>query len=279
MAVFIAFSLFTNQGPGTKKGTEYRDIAPGVAQGRTEIVHKIDMAGIDEIIKKSVSAHMIQAKGEILASIESKWQSRENESGNNVTKYGTKKKELFWEDAGGNRIPIGVAIYSPKKEAEGKAPWLAKTYQIDYTTQIVRSKDYDGGIHNTVSLWASVPHRKGYENVKLRLNIKNAQFQELQNHPYRWSFWNPTLSLGLFSTLDGPGFAGKFNFINYGYEKQLPVYQFFSPTFLLETNRYTFGLEFGSINVGEYLPLIKDLHIGAGIDIDKKPFLTLTSVF
>jgi len=281
MAAFIAFSLFTDQGAGTKHGTDFQNIAPGVVQGRTEIVHKIDMAGIDEIIAKSVNSHMIKARGEIKATIDAKWQERSNEGGTNVEKYGVKKKELYWQDETGARLPIGVALYSPNKDAKGIDPWLSKTYQIDYTAQIVRSEDYDGGVHNTVSVWASSPSRKGYEDVKLRLNIKDAQFQELQDKPLVWSWWNPTVSLGAYTAIPAEyGIIGKFNFMNYGYEKQLPVFQILSPTFMLTApSSYNVGLEIGSVNLGEYLPLIKDLHLGAGITLDKKPFATLTSVF
>jgi len=288
LIIFVGWNQYNQSTPATGllHSTEAHQIASGVAQGKTNVVTSIDTEKLTTAISMAVANQMIKSRANIISEVKGSWSNRKNEQSTNVKKYKTKKKTIEWVDeATGQKMPIGVAIYSPKKDAVGRDPWIAKAYNLKFKTEVVRSIDKNGGVHNTVALSAHPANLKGYTGVDfpLDINLDETVFTEVQNHKYDWSLWNPTLSMGLdarvgIGALDY-GFLLKFNFINYGYATQLPVWQFVSPVLMVNGNNTDAGLEFVSYNLGEVLPIIKDLHIGAGIEINKKAFLSFTTVF
>lgn len=287
LIAFVGWTQFQqHQATGPLHGTEAHQIATGVAQGKTQLVSSIDTEKLNKAIADAVATQMVKARADIISEVKGAWSSRSNEHSVNVDKYKTKKKTLQWEADDGQVMPIGVAIYSPKKDEAGKDPWIAKAYNLKFKTQVVRSIDRDGGVHNTVALSAQPKNLKGYTGVDfpIKVNLNETLFTEVQEKKYEWALWNPTLSLGLNTRWDSTngvdyGFLGKFNFINYGYASQLPVWQLASPVVIMNGNTVDIGLEIVSYNLGEALPVIKDLHLGVGIEWNKLPFLSLTSVF
>jgi len=282
LLVFAGFAYYTSSHNTTQlHGTTAHKISEGVAQGTTKIVHSISKTEIDARIAAEVSKQVIKAKAEIYAQVKGNWAGKNNEHSKLVDRYKTKKKTLEWKDGTtGETMPIGVAIYSPKHDR-----WTAKAYNLKFKTQIVRTIDKDGGVHNTVALSAKPAHLKGWENKNFPINmdLNQSVFTEVENSIYFWSWWNPTLSLGGVSLIGPNGFRTgaflKFNFMNYGYKSQLPVWQVLSPSLILSNSNLIFGIEFISYNLGEILPVIKDLHIGAGIDTNKDVIFSIASVF
>jgi len=282
---FAWTTYFNGATPVSEHGTGAHRIVSGASQGETNVVSAVDNKTLSMAIAAEVKTEMVKARAEILSEVKGAWSSRKNETGKNVKKYGVKKKQLKWVDgATGKEMPIGVTLYSPKKDEAGKDPWVSKAYDIEFKTEVVRSIDRTGGIHNRVALSAHPKNLKGYSDKDFPINIdlKNTKFLEVQNKKYAWSWWNPTLSMGLATSYKNKtnySYMLKYNFLNYGYSDQLPIWQFLSPTAFLNSNHFSYGLEVASYNVGEILPVIKDLHVGVGITKDKEAFVGITSVF
>jgi len=278
---FAWTTYFNVATPTIKHGTGAHRIVSGASQGETNVVSAVDNKTLPMAIAADVKSETVKAHANIVSDVNGNWSSRKNEAGINVKKYGVKKKQLKWVDkATGKEMPIGVTLYSPKKDAAGKDPWVSKAYDMEFKTEVVRSIDRTGGIHNRVAVSAHPKNLKGYSDKDFPINIdlKNTKFIEVQNKKYAWSWWNPTLSMGLAASTNY-SYMLKYNFLNYGYSDQLPVWQFLSPTAFLNSNHFSYGLEIASYNVGEIVPVIEDLHVGVGVTKDKEAFMSITSVF
>jgi len=272
----LGYTVYSTNQKIERIQSNYKQLESNVVEATTKTVEKIILSDIVPSIRKALKG-TVTGKGNVSSKQKHTVQTRQSTNSKAADKYGAKEKELYWKNDDGQKLPIGVAIYRPNKDS-----WLARTYEMRFNTNIVISEEYDGTYHTYVETYASVPHRKGYENTKYKLKIDDAQFEFVKPRTLTFSFWNPTLSLGLISTNRTtlqP--ALKFNFINYGYKKQLPVWSFASPVVGYDSKNKstTLGIEIIGFNVGHVLPVIKDLHFGVGITTKKSGFLSLTTTF
>lgn len=271
--IAIGFQVFGNKNENLPV-VDYKQLAANIVEAKTATVETITLEDIDKLIKKNLKGK-VTGKGTITSGQKSTRQGNKGEERTLNKKYeGVVSKEIFWKNEDGQEIPIGVAIYSQKS-----GRWHARAYKLDFQHKIVQSREYDGTNHTYVEAWATVPNRKGFKDIDYKLDVSNAEFEVINPTALTFSLWNPNIGLGLGMTQDGANIFSRFNFINYGYEEQLPVWSILSPMVMYtpDTEEANLGIEFGSYNIGELLPVIKDLHIGAGMTIDKKFFLSIQS--
>lgn len=256
--------------------TDFKQLKSNIVQAQTSVKNHITLDDISRIVKKELKG-AVQSKGDIHAKQSHTTQTRESTKSKTASKYHAVEKELFWKNKDGQMIPVGVAIWRPEKKQ-----WLARMYEIDFNTKIVESRTWDGKSYHYVEAWASVPHRKGYEDVRFRLPISNAQFEVRNPDKLKLSLWNPTLSLGILGTTNKRFIpVGKFNFINWSRTSDLPVISLGSPMVGWDNKegKLKVGIEVLSYNIGDVLPVIKDLHVGGGVLFPKDPFIGITTTF
>jgi len=287
MAGAIGLMYFDSKpAPVESKGSSYEQIAINVARAQTELVEKIVLPKLTAELEARIQANNVKMLGTIETTVRGNRVGRTSDNTESTKKYGREKKDVYWKykDSAGDeaKFPIGSVIYDPKKEGDNR--WLGLAYGLTFDTTIVQQKKYDGTYETFVETWAKHNKLKSSHGGGGRypLEINSSKFQMVEPNTLVWSWFNPTMSLGIGASSASEFWGvGKLNFMNYGYEKQLPVYQFLSPTLFVNNGSAKFGIEAASVNIGEFVPLIKDLHIGAGLMIPdyKSPFITLTTVF
>jgi hypothetical protein len=285
LVVMVAFLYIDKPDYGNQiKGSDFERLEDNIVRAQTKIVKDVVLNEVSKEIESRISENNVKLFGQIKGIVEGNRVGRKSDNDESTLKYKREKKDLYWkyeQDGSIKKFPIGTVIYDPKNENN---PWLGLTYGLNFDTKIVQQKKYDGTYETFVETWATHKNLKESHGGGGRYPIKidSAEFQIKEPNQLVFSWWNPTLSLGLGTTsINNYGVFGKFNFINYGYERQLPVFQFLSPSFVVENNKIGGALEIGSVNIGEYVPVIKDLHIGAGIMIPdyKKPFISVSTTF
>ena len=284
-AILLIQNLSFENASNKNHSTTGRNIGPGLAEIATKQVSSIKNTPTH--LKKE-KGHRIDSTGHVVAHVSGKITHSKSSKRKTPEKYGVKEVELFWHDDETHLdMPIGVAIFNPKKEEKGQTPWITKAYNIDFSYDILETIDRNGVRHHEVSLFAKPHNRKSFNGeFPLKIDVKNSYFRVVEEKKYVWDFWNPTLSGGAgyvfggsSNTNDSFALIGKFNFINYGYKKSLPVWQFMSPIITIRKSKIDFGIEPISYNIGELLPLVKDIHIGLAINTSKQGSINITSIF
>lgn len=265
-------------------GSSYQQLEKNVVRAETEVVDKVELIETSKSISKRVNKSDVTFQGKIKGVVKGNLSGNKSDNTKVVTELKREKKDLYWKyelDGIDLRFPIGTAIYNPKGSPANR--WKSIAYALKFDTSIIQQKKYDGTYETFIETWATHKNLKEKHGGGGRypIEISAAKFQVVESKELVWSWYNPTMSLGGAALgLKSSATAIKLNLINYGYKKQLPVYQFISPTILFTDGKVNGALELVSANIGEYASLIKDLHIGVGITIpDYKPTLMLTTVF
>jgi len=275
---FMAFQMWHQNKQNAALGSKYEQLKENIARANTKVVSKVDTSKINAELRSTIKPGSTVEQAGSVQSVQKHVAQSGTQNSKNFKQFHSVEKELYWHNDSGQKLPIGVAIYEKNYDR-----WLASTYQLKFDTNIVETKNWDGTYTTTVETHANVPHRKGYEHENYKLHIDNANFEIRNPDALVWSWWNPTLEAGFASAFNpitrtfGFDPAIKFNFINYGYEKQLPVYSFLSPVLLFTNSGHgvDLGLEAASINIGNFVPVIKNLHLGIGYTVRGTIFLEL----
>ncbi|RMG39067.1 MAG: hypothetical protein D6732_04520 [Methanobacteriota archaeon] len=268
----FAYQFYYNNHNNTTSTTEGHQIKPGVAEIQTTTTNK-PIKNPNKHINKP-KHQTIQSSGSVKTNTHGKIRHEHSRKiSSTLEKHNIKEAQIYWhDDETGLDMPIGVALYSPDKDK-----WITKAYDLDFTFDILETKDKKGNHHHTVSVFASPKNLKQFKGeFPLRIDTKHSNFTVV-NDPPSFSLWNPTLSIG--GSYDSTvGIIGKFNFLNYG-DNEIPDFEFLSPTVSYHPNQkqFTFGLEGISYNIGKNTPLVKDIHIGIGINNKRKAFIDITS--
>lgn len=285
LIILLIGTNFNDSPSDNSKGSSYEQLSTNVVRAETKIVDEVVIPKMSTEIESRVEKDDVKMFGKIENVVKGNLSGNKSNNTKPVIKYKREKKDIVWKyekDGNALEFPIGTTIYNPNAKSDSK--WKSIAYGLKFETSIVQQKKYDGTYETYIETWATHKNLKEKHGGggKYPLEISDAQFQIVDPKSLTWSWWNPTASLGLATTsIDNNWAAVKFNFMNMGYVKEIPVYQFMSPLLLIATNESKVGIELVSANIGQFLPIIKDLHVGAGILIPdmKTPTITLTTVF
>jgi len=266
----------TNNEITTLKGSVEKRLGKGTAQVKTIIVEKINLRDLEPIVKKAIHKEFVKQRGIIISNIKGSWSSRKNEQDKTTRKYGVKKKTIYWKN-GEDLLPIAVAFYSPNKEMQGKDPWIAKSFDLIFRTDIIQERK-NGRIRNIVSIKAKPKNLKGWENRWFRIdpNLVESHFEIKQEKLIpSFSFFDPKVNITITYNIKNKVFepAGSINLFSYGI-KNSDQWRFLTP-FVSTSGNY--GIEAFSYNIGNQIKFLRDTFIGFGVDKNKNILLFLSS--
>ena len=245
---------------------------------RLRVIEKkvITKDDLDKELQKYVSKKKIREIVKLGFRSGGNWNSRKNEEDKLTKKYGVKKKTIYWQ-IDDFLVPIAIAFYSPRKEEQGKDPWLVKTFHLDYRVQVVKEMN-----NNTPRYTAIVKvkpsHIKGWENrwATIPLDEKHTEIIVKNENKDRFRFFSPKGSLHIaydFKTRLFYPIVGM-NFANFG-DFENPKLKFLSPVVIYKNKKPSFGLSI--IDWNPHIGFLHDTYLGIIIDKDKSILLSLST--
>ena len=176
---------------------------------------------------------------------------------------GNENDQEFIDIKNKDDVPVAWAIFLRNRP---ESPWKSGTYGIEYTTDVVVMKDNNDDSEVVANTYMSVD-KAGFRDKKIPVKVKSFSWVE-EKIKVKSFMTNPNLTLGVNNTLGYISPIIDLGLFSYGTTKKDIDFRFVNIG-IGYSDEFIFGIDPIQYNLGNYIPIVKNLFIGAGFYSDQ----------
>lgn len=178
--------------------------------------------------------------------------------------------KIYSKDAEKKEYPVAWAMYFPNRDTEKR--WKTGTYPLEYHTDVIESENKDATFNRYAEMYVENNQMKETKGQEFPLKVTDIKWTKIERKLKSFSWWNPRVSLSVNSSTSEIFPALNLSLMSYGKTNVDMDFKFlsFGAGGSGSSDNFTGYCLFEPLswNLGQRLPLIKNLFVGPIVTIN-----------